>query len=122
MGNRGSSWRIVRVFEDRGLSGVKAERSGLDEALAYLCDGDTRVVRKLDRLGRSMTHLLQTAPPRDRKGGRPKAATPNKVAGAHSLIASGLTVREAAARLKIGKSALYAALAGSKDCEAALES
>ena len=48
-----------------------------------------------------MTHLLQTAA-RGRKGGRPKAATPNKVAGAHSLIASGITVREAAARLKIG--------------------
>ena len=46
MGNRGSSWRIVRVFEDRGVSGAKAERSGLDEALAYLCDGDTGVVWK----------------------------------------------------------------------------
>ena len=49
-----------RIFEDRGVSGTKAERPGLTEALRYLRGGDTLVVWKLDRLGRSMTHLLQT--------------------------------------------------------------
>ena len=50
---------VDRVFEDRGVSGAKTERPGLDEALRYLRAGDTLVVWKLDRLGRSMSHLLQ---------------------------------------------------------------
>lgn len=153
----------TRIFEDRGVSGAKTDRPGLNAALSFLRDGDTLVVWKLDRLGRSMTHLLQTvtdlegrgigfrsltenvdtttptgrlvfhifgalgqferdlirertnaglmaAAARGRKGGRPVAATPEKVVRARQLIATGLTVREAAARVKVGKSALYAAL------------
>ena len=34
--------------------------------------------------------------------------------GARALFASGLTVREAAGRLKVGKTALYKALSGMK--------
>lgn len=40
-------------------SGAKAERQGLKEALAYLRSGDTLVVWKLDRLGRSLRHLIE---------------------------------------------------------------
>ena len=40
------------------MTGSKAERKGLDEALAYLRPGDTFVVWKLDRAGRSLTHLI----------------------------------------------------------------
>src|SRR5437763_3747892 len=40
------------------ITGSKAERKGLDEALAYLGPGDTFVVWKLDRAGRSLTHLI----------------------------------------------------------------
>jgi DNA invertase Pin-like site-specific DNA recombinase len=47
------------VFEDQA-SGSKAERPGLAEALAYLRRGDALVVWKLDRLGRSMAHLIET--------------------------------------------------------------
>ena len=47
------------VFTDV-VSGVKATRPGLDKALAYLRDGDTLVVWKLDRLGRSIKHLIET--------------------------------------------------------------
>ena len=154
---------VERTFEDRGVSGAKTERPGLDAALRYLRADDTLVVWKLDRLGRSMSHLLQVvgdleargvgfrsltesidtttptgrlvfhvfgalgqferdlirertgaglaaAAARGRKGGRPVAATPEKVARARRLIGQGLTVREAAARVKVGKSALYAAL------------
>lgn len=36
-----------RIFEDRA-SGAKTDRPGLSEALAYLRDGDTLVVWKLD--------------------------------------------------------------------------
>lgn len=41
-------------------SGAKTDRPGLDEALNYLREGDTLVVWKLDRLGRSIQHLIQT--------------------------------------------------------------
>ncbi|MBM3603251.1 MAG: recombinase family protein [Alphaproteobacteria bacterium] len=156
----------TRIFEDQGVSGAKADRPGLHAALSFLREGDTLVVWKLDRLGRSMTHLLQTvaelegrgvgfrsltetidtttptgrlvfhifgalgqferdlirertgaglkaAAARGRKGGRPIAVTPEKVARARQLIASGLNVREAAARVKVSKSALYTALKAS---------
>ena len=48
-----------RVFTDT-ISGSKAERPGLDQALHFLRPGDTLVVWRLDRLGRSLQHLIQT--------------------------------------------------------------
>jgi len=155
------------VFQDHA-SGAKAERPGLADALAYLRRGDALVVWKLDRLGRSMVHLIDTvreleargagfrsltegvdtttpggtlvfhifgalaqferdlirertnaglkaAEARGKKGGRKPVVTPDKLARAHAHLAAGLTVREAAARLKVGKTALYEALGGSRD-------
>ncbi|WEK44301.1 MAG: recombinase family protein [Candidatus Sphingomonas colombiensis] len=60
---------------------------------------------------------LKAAEARGRKGGRTRVVTPEKLSRARRHIADGLTVREAAARLKIGKSALYDAL--SRDTEVA---
>ncbi len=48
-----------RVFTDT-ISGAKAERPGLEQALHFLRRGDTLVVWRLDRLGRSLQHLLET--------------------------------------------------------------
>ena len=48
-----------RIFADTA-SGATAERSGLEDALAYARSGDTLVVWKLDRLGRSLPHLIET--------------------------------------------------------------
>jgi len=48
-----------KIFTDIA-SGAKADRPGLMEALGYLREGDTLVVWKLDRLGRSLNHLIQT--------------------------------------------------------------
>ncbi|WP_420011062.1 recombinase family protein [Tateyamaria sp.] len=154
------------VFEDV-ISGAKAERPGLNEALAFLRKGDTLVVWKLDRLGRSMKHLVETvtnlgdrgvgfrsltegvdttttggtlvfhlfgalaqferdlivertqaglkaAETRGRKGGRKPVVTPKKLEQARAHIRDGLTVREAAARLKISKTSLYNALRDQK--------
>ena len=47
------------LFEDRA-SGSRDNRTGLAEALAFLKRGDCLVVWKLDRLGRSLSHLLAT--------------------------------------------------------------
>src|SRR5260370_7530197 len=41
------------------MKGSKGEGKGLDEALAYVRPGDTFVVWKLDRAGRSLTHLIE---------------------------------------------------------------
>jgi DNA invertase Pin-like site-specific DNA recombinase len=48
-----------RVFEETA-SGAKADRVVLAELLAYLRAGDTLVVWRLDRLGRSLGHLIAT--------------------------------------------------------------
>jgi DNA invertase Pin-like site-specific DNA recombinase len=47
-----------RVFEDIA-SGAQAERRGLTAALAFVRPGDTLAVWKLDRLGRSLPHLIE---------------------------------------------------------------
>lgn len=160
-----------RVFEDTA-SGAKADRPGLADALAYLRDGDVLVVWRLDRLGRSLPHLIETvgkleargvgfrsltenidtttpggrlifhvfgalgqferdlirertkagltaAAARGRKGGRKPVVTADKLQRARELVANGLNVREAAARLKVGKTALYAALQAASSGSAA---
>jgi DNA invertase Pin-like site-specific DNA recombinase len=48
-----------KIFTDTA-SGAKAERIGLEEALSYVRKGDTLVVWRLDRLGRSLKHLIET--------------------------------------------------------------
>ncbi len=48
-----------RLFTDTA-SGSQAVRPGLEEALAYVRPGDTLVVWRLDRLGRSLRHLIDT--------------------------------------------------------------
>lgn len=41
------------------ITGSKAERKGLSEALAYVRPGDIFMVWKLDRAGRSLPHLIE---------------------------------------------------------------
>jgi len=151
-----------RIFEDRA-SGAKANRPGLAAAIAYVRDEDVLVVWKLDRLGRSLTHLIETvttldsrgvglrslteamdsttpggrlifhlfgalaqferdlirertragmaaAAARGRKGGRKPTMTDEKLRRARALIGSGLSIREIAGRIKVGKTTLYKAL------------
>lgn len=151
-----------KMFEDRA-SGAKADRAGLLAALDHVRDGDVLIVWKLDRLGRSLLHLIETvtmlekrgvgfrsiteaidttmpggrlvfhlfgalgqferdliqertraglaaAAARGRKGGRKPVVTEDKLKRARTLVAKGMTVREAATRMKVGKTALYEAL------------
>src|SRR4051794_20698802 len=48
-----------KVYTDK-TGGTKAERPGLERALADVRPGDSLVVWKLDRLGRSLKHLIET--------------------------------------------------------------
>lgn len=47
----------TKLFEDK-ISGSRAERPGLTKTLEMLRNGDTLVVWKLDRLGRSVKNLV----------------------------------------------------------------
>lgn len=47
-----------RIFTDV-MSGAKSDRNGLEEAIQFMRSGDTLVVWKLDRLGRSLKHLIE---------------------------------------------------------------
>ncbi len=48
------------IYKDHGISGVKRDRPGLDKLLVDIKPGDVLVVWKLDRLGRSLSHLIHT--------------------------------------------------------------
>src|SRR5271166_432434 len=69
-----------KVYTDK-TGGTRAERPGLERALADLRPGDKLVVWKLDRLGRSLKHLLERqarlpclrGPGRVRAGHHPRA-------------------------------------------------
>ena len=49
-----------KIFADQGVSGSAVTRPQLARALEALRPGDTLVVWKLDRLGRSLSHLVMT--------------------------------------------------------------
>lgn len=63
-----------KVFDDR-ISGTRAERPGLASALAMLREGDILVVWKLDRLGRSVKHLVDLVGALHRQGVQFKSLT-----------------------------------------------
>lgn len=47
-----------KIFDDK-VSAAKADRPGLKSALAYMREGDTLLVWRLDRLGRSLKELIE---------------------------------------------------------------
>ena len=57
-----------KVFEDAGASGAQARRPGLDACLAALQPGDVLTVWRLDRLGRSMPHLVSVVADLGKRG------------------------------------------------------
>jgi DNA invertase Pin-like site-specific DNA recombinase len=50
---------VSKTFSDK-MSGARDDRPGLAELMAYVREGDTVVVWKLDRLGRNTLHILET--------------------------------------------------------------
>lgn len=56
-----------QIFDDI-VSGATTQRPGLTEALSHVRKGDTLVVWRLDRLGRSLKHLIETVAQLEDKG------------------------------------------------------
>jgi DNA invertase Pin-like site-specific DNA recombinase len=55
------------IFTDK-VSGTSTERKGLEQAQGKLRPGDTLVVWRLDRLGRSLPHLIETITGLEKEG------------------------------------------------------
>jgi DNA invertase Pin-like site-specific DNA recombinase len=66
----------TKIFTDTA-SGAKTERKGLDQALNYVRKGDILVVWRLDRLGRSLPHLIATMTDLEERGIGFKSLTEN---------------------------------------------
>lgn len=56
------------IYEDLGISGASTERPGLLRLLKRLRPGDTLAVWRLDRLGRSLSHLIRILESLNRRG------------------------------------------------------
>ena len=63
------------IFTDHGVSGATVERAGLQQAIEMLQTGDTLVVWRLDRLGRSLVHLVEQVSSLGRQGVEFKSLT-----------------------------------------------
>ena len=64
------------IFTDK-VTGVKSERPGLAQSLSHLREGDTFIVWRLDRLGRSLKHLIETVTALKEQGVAFKSLTEN---------------------------------------------
>src|SRR5947199_104409 len=67
---------LQHILTDK-ITGIKTERNGLQEALSHLRKGHTLVVWRLDRLGRSLKHLIETLTGLREKGIQFKSLTEN---------------------------------------------
>jgi DNA invertase Pin-like site-specific DNA recombinase len=65
-----------KIFTDTA-SGAKTERQGLEQALNFVRRGDSLVVWRLDRLGRSLPHLISTMTDLEERGIGFKSLTEN---------------------------------------------
>jgi DNA invertase Pin-like site-specific DNA recombinase len=66
----------TKIFTDTA-SGAQTERKGLEAALSYVRNGDTLIVWRLDRLGRSLPHLITTMTTLEERGIGFKSLTEN---------------------------------------------
>lgn len=68
--------KCAPIYTDT-MSGTKDRRPGLEQALSHLRAGDTLVVWRLDRLGRSLKHLIDTVQDLEQRGVGFKSLTEN---------------------------------------------
>lgn len=57
----------AKIHSDQGQSGASRSRPGLVRSLSELSAGDTLVIWRLDRLGRSLSHLIEVVDELGRK-------------------------------------------------------
>ncbi|WP_435368536.1 recombinase family protein [Sphingomonas faeni] len=117
----GSRWRLGRECLPMGKR-TNGESIGVNRLCAVLIttSGGMLVFNIFGSLAqferdliRARTNAgLKAARERGSLGGRRPVITPTKLRKAPDHIAAGLTVQEAATRLKVGKTALYKALDG----------
>ncbi|MEU8362642.1 recombinase family protein [Nonomuraea sp. NPDC048882] len=95
-------------------SGAKASRPSLDLVLKLLREGDTLMVTRLDRLSRSVLHLVTLgADLRERNGGRRPRLTPEQAALAQELYDARVkTVQQIADLFGVPRSTVYGHLKG----------
>jgi len=91
-------------LSDQGMDTTTASGQLVFHIFAALADFERSLIRERTKAG------LDAARVRGRKGGRRPVVTPVMLKKAQIMIDKGLTVREAAGALGIGKSALYEAL------------
>ncbi|WP_298307646.1 recombinase family protein [uncultured Erythrobacter sp.] len=49
----------TKIYKDHGVSGNTTTRPGFDALLSDIKEGDTLVIWRLDRMGRSLKHLIE---------------------------------------------------------------
>lgn len=49
---------LIKIYEDKGVSGKNVERKGFQELLSSLCKGETVIVNDLSRLSRNTKDAL----------------------------------------------------------------
>ena len=118
-----------RIFEDTA-SGKTADRPGLKKALEFARPGDTLVVWKLDRLGRSVKNLVDMVQDLEKRSIQFQSVTDQIVTSTpagrfffhlmaslaqmeRELIAAGSPVREVAENLGVPVPTLYRHMAAS---------
>ena len=103
----------VTTLESRGV-GLRSLTEAMDSTtpggrlifhlFGALAQFERDLIRERTRAG------MAAAAARGRRGGRKPTMTEEKLRRARALLGSGLSVREIAARIKVGKTSLYAAL------------
>lgn len=120
------TWKLDRLGRNlphliETIAGLEQRGVGfrsLTEAIDTTTPGGRLVFRLFAALGQFERDVIQertraglaAAAARGRTGGRKPVVCRNKLKQARALITKGLTVREAAMRVKVGKTALYKAL------------
>jgi DNA invertase Pin-like site-specific DNA recombinase len=97
----------TEIFTDK-ITGTKAERKGLDQALKYIRAGDTLAEFERKLIQERTMAGLDAARARGKVGGRKKKLTPSQVAMLHKLYADKSNpIQEICDTLHISRTTFY---------------